>query len=179
MIGDIPFHIHRPTMKSISRIMFPLVLPILIPGMLQGRIVSSPMNQDDSYSECQGNDRRLFADCYRRLSVDSCLKLWRSDPYGCNARRTLGLMVRLREDLKLDSLPLDSVIHMLGQPNELYHDDRSCDSPPYDGRSIRAVYYMQGRCVGGAPDYRETMHLRMTLYFDPRMSRGDADPVTD
>lgn len=85
-------------------------------------------------------------------------------------------MIRLREDLKLDSLALDSVIHMLGQPNELYYDNRFCDTPLSDGRSIRAVYYMQGQCVGGAPDYREVMHLRMTLYFDPRMSKKESGP---
>ncbi len=161
-------------MTSIPRI---VLLHILASGVLYGTYIPSLM-QDDPYLDCQENGK-LFADCYRRISVDSCLTLWRSDPYGCSGRRTLGLMIRLREDLKLDSLSLDSVIHMLGQPNELYHDDRLRDSFPPGERSIRAIYYMQGKCVGGAPDYRETIDLRMTLYFDPRTSEKRTEPATD
>lgn len=157
-------------MRFSSRTVLPFILFILTSCILQGTYLSSPV-QDDS--DCQGDDGRLLADCYRRLSADSCLTLWRSDPYGCNGRRTLGLMIRLREDLKLDSLSLDSVLTMFGQPNELYYDNRLHDSPSSDERRIRAVYYMQSKCIGGAPDYRESLHLRMTLYFDPHaLKRG-------
>lgn len=123
----------------------------------------SGKQQEELDTNCSGANRQLLADCYRNTPMDSCLKLWRDDSYGCKGQRTLGLMLRLREDLKLDSIPLDSVLQLMGQPNELYYDN----SASQDGRNIKAVYYMQGECIGGAPDYRATIHLRMTLYFRP------------
>lgn len=158
-------------MITITKSLMLAVLVVLAVFGLQARQVQIPYHhnerQEESDTSCHGDSRRLLADCYRSIRLDSCLKLWRDDPYGCKGQRTLGLMLRLREDLKLDSISLDSMLHLLGQPNELYYDNSSSAPASQDGRSIRAVYYMQGKCIGGAPDYRETIHLRMTLFFHP------------
>lgn len=153
------------------RIMALAITAILAIPISQARQLLVPYysgeRQEEADTSCRGDSRHLLADCYRNIRMDSCLKLWRDDPYGCKEQRTLGLMLRLREDLKLDSLPLDSVLCLLGQPNELYYDNTSNAPVSHEGRNIRAVYYMQGKCTGGAPDYRETIHLRMTLFFRP------------